>query len=220
MFPVTPRNGQARSRVEGVRGTGPFGLRKGKASHDQHRIDPERHQGLPPRQGRRAGAARRQPGGGRGRVSVDRRALRQRQDDAAEPDRLRRHAHLGHGGGRGPRHRQARRARADRAAPRHDRLHLPELQPGERARRVSQRRAAAALAAHAERAASAASACLALARPRRLEASTSSIARASSPAASASASPSPARWSRGPSSCWPTSPPRTSIRSPARTSST
>ena len=66
-------------------------------AHHVHRLRRARLQGLHARKDRRAGATRRLPPGRQGRVPLHRGALGQREDDAAQPHRLRGHATTGRG---------------------------------------------------------------------------------------------------------------------------
>ena len=116
------------------------------------------------------------------------------------------------------RRRDARPAAPPRlAAPRHPRVHLPDLQSDSGPDRVRERRVSAA--ARRRAAPRARRARPSLARPGRARRSRRSSGPINSPADSGSASPSPARWSPSRSSSSPTSRPRISTPTPPRTSS-
>ena len=97
------------------------------------------------------GAAGRLAGGPPGEFISIAGPVGQRQDDAAQPDRLRGHGHLGRGEVAGKDTSTLSERRADRPAAAHHRLHLPELQPGLGAQRLPERGVPAAAAAEARR---------------------------------------------------------------------
>ena len=166
------------------------------------------------RQAPRHRARRREPRHPARRDGLDRRAVGLRQVHAAQPHRRPRPADLRRGPRRRPGARRPVRRRADARAARQDRLHLPVLQPAADAVLPRERRPAAAPARLA-----AAEGRRARARAARRSCSSGtgcSICPTSSRAASASASPSRARCRSIRRSCWPTSRPATSTRTPAQ----